>query len=159
MAFSKSKLNKSGLKSRCKTCDSLYRKTNKKKRKEYNRIWYENNPDWITIYQEKWNKNNPNKVKAKDAKWRKNNPAKRAAKQMRRQAKKICATPPWLTEEQLEEMLEFYNLAKELQWLSEEPLHVDHIIPLQGKEVCGLHVPWNLQILPQTLNIKKGNRV
>jgi hypothetical protein len=90
--------------------------------------------------------------------WRKANPDKHNALQAKHKATKICATPKWLNQNQLNEIEEFYTLAQELQWLSNELLEVDHIIPLRGKDVSGLHVPWNLQILPSGLNKTKGNK-
>jgi len=53
---------------------------------------------------------------------------------------------------------EFYDLAQELQWLSEEKLEVDHIIPLQGEHISGLHLSSNLQILPKSLNGSKNDK-
>ncbi len=48
--------------------------------------------------------------------------------------------------------------AKVLEKLTGEKYHVDHVIPLQGKNVSGLHIPANLQILTATANMKKGNK-
>jgi hypothetical protein len=50
-----------------------------------------------------------------------------------------------------------YWLAADLKAISGQKYHVDHIVPLQGKNISGLHVPWNLQILPADMNCKKSN--
>jgi hypothetical protein len=68
------------------------------------------------------------------------------------------ATPKWVDRGLKKQVAEFYKIAEELQWLSNEPLHVDHIVPLRGAEVCGLHVPWNLQVLPASENLTKSNK-
>ena len=105
------------------------------------------------IYQ----KENSAKVNAKNSRWKKNNLVSAQRLSAKRRAVKKQATPDWLTAAQLEEMVDIYKQAKELEQIFfNRKFHVDHIIPLQGKDVCGLHVPWNLQILTAEENIKKG---
>jgi len=49
--------------------------------------------------------------------------------------------------------------ARDMEELFGTPFHVDHMIPMQGEEVSGLHVYYNLQVIPAHLNIGKGNRM
>ena len=69
-----------------------------------------------------------------------------------------AATPSWLTEKQKFDIDALYFLAEDCRIISGEQYHIDHIIPLKGKDVCGLHVPWNLQVLPSDINISKSNK-
>lgn len=89
--------------------------------------------------------------------WCKANPEKAAASSAEYRARKLKATPTWLSDEQKAEILCFYDLARDCQITTGEKYHVDHIVPLKGENVCGLHVPWNLQVLPADLNIAKSN--
>jgi hypothetical protein len=66
--------------------------------------------------------------------------------------------PIWLTKENELQIKAMYTLASSLNKSTGVQWHVDHIIPLQGKNVSGLHVPWNLQILPASINRSKGNK-
>lgn len=73
------------------------------------------------------------------------------------QLRRSRACPKWLSAEQRKEIKWYYEMAR---FMSESFLvnfHVDHIVPLKGKTVCGLHVPWNLQILTATENCEKSN--
>lgn len=89
--------------------------------------------------------------------WCKKNPEKAAAAAAKYRAARKKATPPWLTEQMQEEILQIYIHAKDCQLVSGERYHVDHIVPLAGVDICGLHVPWNLQVLPADINISKSN--
>jgi hypothetical protein len=87
-------------------------------------------------------------------KWRDANPAKILAWVHKYQSAKLQATPAWAD---LDEILEIYERAQSMRE-SGIPCEVDHIVPLRGKLVCGLHVASNLQIIDPMTNNKKGNR-
>lgn len=136
---------------RCKDCANKY----------YN-DWYHANKDKTLLTQKK--SLAKRKAEGKDVlkcvrEYRKKFPDRHCSKQNLRRADKISATPPWLTEEQKEAMSEFYWLARDLFCVTGQNYHVDHIVPLKGKTVCGLHVPWNLQVLPADVNIAKSNHL
>ena len=126
--------------------------------KAYQKKWQQSNYGKLKVYLKDWSDSNSEKVKTYKLKYAQNHSGQVNAITAKRRAVKLQATPPWLTKDQFKEIRYFYTLAKELQWLSEESLEVDHIIPLQGNNVSGLHVPWNLQILPRSLNARKSNK-
>jgi hypothetical protein len=140
------------------TTAKIYRDANKEKIGIRINEWRDSNKEQVKQVNAKWNTDNKEHKKQYSVQWRKDNPHKVAMNNAKRRAAKLQATPRWLTKAQLEEIEWFYETAKELQWLSEEPLEVDHIEALQGERASGLHVPWNLQILPRKKNRSKGNR-
>jgi len=111
------------------------------------------------IQQVEWRKNNPNHAGNKESKrkWKLNNVGKVNADTVKRRLAKLNRTPSWLTPIDFERIENEYKLAAILTKLWGESWHVDHIIPLQGKMVSGLHVPSNLQVLRGKDNVKKAN--
>lgn len=89
----------------------------------------------------------PSWKRAARARWRQRNPARNKAERAAYRAARLQATPPWVDHSELRRIY------------AECPPghHVDHIIPLKNPQVCGLHVPWNLQYLPVSDNLKKSN--
>lgn len=75
-----------------------------------------------------------------------------------RKARKRNATPGWLTADDKRTMRFTYELAVIASETLGEPFHVDHITPLAGELVCGLHVPRNLRVIRAIDNLTKGNR-
>lgn len=99
-----------------------------------------------------WIKNNPEKRKIASETYRKRNMAYYTQYSSLRTRKQTQAKPKCLNEFDELYMLEFYDLAKR------RGLEVDHIIPIQNKSICGLHVPWNLQMLTRQANAQKNNK-
>ena len=69
------------------------------------------------------------------------------------------ATPPWLNQKQKGEIRQLYQMAITMTKTTGEQYVVDHIIPLRGDSVCGLHVPWNLRVVTREENLKKSNKL
>lgn len=88
--------------------------------------------------------------------WRIQNPHKHNSNNARRRANQVSATPAWANKE---DITRFYEIAKWMSNLYGKSFQVDHIIPLQGKTVCGLHIETNLQILEAFANSSKSNKL
>jgi 5-methylcytosine-specific restriction endonuclease McrA len=94
----------------------------------------------------------------RDAAYAKAHPEKFAMKTRKRKVAKLQRTPFWLNAGQEFEMECIYKYCASLRSMGFD-YEVDHIVPLQGKIVSGLHAPWNLQILTASENASKGNRI
>lgn len=140
-------------KSRLNEKSFAYRAANKEKCSALNKAYRRVHSEKLNRYTREWRLDNADEVRRK-AKINGiiNRPAKIAHNALRR-ARKLQATPAWM------ERTEISDLYKESNRLSElgELMHVDHIVPLQGKNVCGLHCLDNLQIITATENLKKHN--
>lgn len=78
-----------------------------------------------------------------------------AASIKKRQLAKLGATPAWADQTKITAV---YAEAQRLTELTGTKHDVDHVVPIQSRLVCGLHVEHNLQVLPATVNRSKGNR-
>ena len=74
-----------------------------------------------------------------------------------RRRKHRDASPPWLTTKQKAEIRSLYQIAITMTKVTGEQYVVDHIWPLRSDDVCGLHVPWNLQVMTRAANLAKSN--
>lgn len=158
-AFHKKRSARDGLNHCCKQCQKerdqnpermLARNLSTKK-------WHSENPEKIFQYSAKSRNNNRTSIRQRSSNWRKSNPHKHNALTAKHRAQKRQATPLWLTPLHLQQIDIFYDAAARLTKEFGRKMHVDHIVPLNGKNICGLHVPWNLQVLFSEENLKKSN--
>lgn len=144
-----------GHQNRCKTCQKKYDEArfqkNRAKILQQSKSYYESNLEKARNKRAAWRENHKAYMSEYGKLYRQLNPGKELAKTRRYHLAKINAAPKWLTKEQIQEMQRIYeNCPKGYE--------VDHIVPIQGKNVKGLHVPWNLQCLSKEDNRKKSNK-
>jgi len=106
-----------------------------------------------------WRENNKEKMVQLRKAWREANKHKSQAYVRKYQAAKRQRVPNWLTPDDNWMMEEAYELAIRRTKMFGFQWDVDHIIPLRGKTVSGLHTPLNLQVIPAVVNSSKGARV
>lgn len=142
--------NKEKLVARQKEYHKEYYSKNKEKILEKNRKWYEANPEKRAELYKAWCLANPEKYKARTKKLREQNREyyREYSRNYGRKRWVRQATPEWVDRKAL----------KEIYMNRPEGFHVDHIVPIRGENVCGLHVEWNLQYLPAEENLRKGNK-
>lgn len=147
--FYKKKTGKFGVKAECKSCTSVYEK----------KRWQKNKDTAYTLerkaYRRKHYLNNKEKVAQQSREWAKNNLGKRRLYRSTRRANILNATPSWANKQAIKDI---YIKAHLLSTQYNVKYEVDHIIPLQGKNVCGLHVEYNLQIITMEQNRMKATK-
>ena len=158
-SFYKRTSRKSGYSSLCKTCCNEAARLSRVKRRIVD-------PEFVKkerLNSQFWIENNKEKHKELTRSWRKKyskTPKFLAGARIstaKYKAKKLQASPQWLTEKHLLEIENIYRVCAIVTETTQKPHEVDHVVPLQGKTVCGLHVPWNLAIVPASMNRSKNN--
>jgi hypothetical protein len=166
--FNKHSGSKDGLRGYCKACHTAYstrwiadnrehynkrirddRAVNPDKYKAWAKAYKDADKDHFLAIKRSWVAQNPDKRRAIVRKYHSTRHAEDLVRVRERQAAKLRAIPAWANEAA---MLEIYRRAREMG------LQVDHVVPLRGKTVCGLHCEANLEPISQTANKSKGNR-
>ena len=142
--FHKDSKNKNGVVPACKECRASYRKEYYLKNKEREN---KNNAKWLSQNKEKHNEYY--------RKYYDNNKYKEIARSVHKRTRFLQRSVSWADQDKIRD---FYKEAQRLTKEKSIAYHVDHIIPLQGKLVSGLHVETNLQVIPASENLSKSNK-
>lgn len=165
--FSKHNKTKDGLQTVCIECKKQYMldwnrtfyNENRKEQIDRSRNFKKENTAEYAKYMKQYRQDKALEIKIKNKQWVEANRGVKNSQNAKRKAQKLQACPKWLSKVQLAEIKDMYKQAKELESIFfNRKFHVDHIVPLQGENVSGLHVPWNLQLLTAEENIAKHNK-
>lgn len=187
-AFAPDRRASDGLQSQCRDCQRLWKKSNAEMlraadreryaanaphlrqvklaayhadaehRKKVSRAWKKANSHKVRESWQQYSKANRQAVAEYRRKYYAQNRELYLAHAAARRSAKERATPPWFNDDMNGLVREAYALARQRRELLGGQWHVDHIVPIRGKQVCGLHVPWNLQVILAQENLRKGNR-
>lgn len=136
-----------------------WRKNNPEKTLEIGRVSHQKNKEKRNDYCRAYRKSNLEKAREASRAWARDNPVKMKMTNAARRSAKHAATPLWAREEfDLFAVSEAYSLSSLRTKVMGTQWHVDHIVPLRSKKVCGLHCSANLQVIPGAVNHAKGNR-
>jgi hypothetical protein len=142
--FHKSASHPSGYAPRCIPCA-----------KEVAAKWYVQNKDKKRAYDAKRRQEKRELYRAASKRFRDNQPGKKNADTQFRRAELRKRVPKWANRG---DCVALYESAARVSQCLGSPHVVDHVIPLRGKSVSGLHVPGNLRVIPQRMNLLKSNR-
>ena len=164
--FSKCSANKDGLHRWCKDCAKVAKKewyaknveSERTKAMQHHYENYEKNKERIIKTVSDWQKTNKEKYRKIAKKCYEKTKHKRFAWQALARAAKRNAVPKWVNGELKQEIQKFYVEARAKTKETGINYEVDHIVPLMGDNVCGLHVPWNLRVITRFENRSKANR-
>lgn len=140
-----------------RNCDAEYRNSHKEEMKSYQVKYYLANKEEILQYHQDYYLDNKEQILVYNKDYYLDNKEQYFANYAKRRAAKLQATPVWYVSEK--KLIEFmYKYSKDLSESTGILHHVDHIIPLINKDVCGLHCKDNLQVITATENLKKHNK-
>ena len=142
--------------------DSVIKRQTRNRTPELNsmrsRAYYQANKSKVRALNDAWGKANPEKVLDSYRKYARLNPEVKQAASSKRRAAKLSASPDWDAELTDFVTKEAITLARDRARHFGFGWDVDHIIPLQGKTVSGLHVWNNLRVIPASINRSKSNK-
>jgi hypothetical protein len=132
-----------------------WREANIEKDRQSSRQWAENNKSKHNENARRWRKENLEYARLQDRIRQQVDRHGSAYRAMLRYTRKLNATPSWANQNAINQV---YLMARFMTDSTGVTWHVDHIVPLRGKTVCGLHVEHNLTFIPAAWNIAKGNQ-